>query len=193
MLSAFGAVCLALLAGKARMIGVLMIAVGASLGSRTTMPDILVNRVASNTALLNKQGELVPMLARKDRFAVERWLIANGEELTPADAAKHQGWTCGEFRCVANVKGKSILAVMEGVKLPLDCTGADIIIAGFPLRENCRDVRTRIDRFSVWRSGTHALHIGANTVRVVTARDLQGERPWVVRPRPRQKAYTPMP
>ena len=193
MLSAFGAVCLALVNGKARMIGVLMIAAGAILGSRTTMPDILVNRVASNAALLNEQGELVPMLARKDRFAVERWLIANGEESTPAEAAKRQGWACADFRCVAQVKGKSILAVMEGVKLPLDCTGADIVIAGFPLRENCPKVKTRIDRFSVWRNGTHALHIDGNSVVVVTARDLQGQRPWVVRPRPRLKAFTPRP
>jgi competence protein ComEC len=186
MLSAFGAVCLALLAGRAKLIGILMIVMGAILGTRATMPDILVNRVASNAALVNEQGQLVPMLPRKDRFAVERWLIANGEEAAPAEAAQRHGWTCAKFRCVAELKGQSILVAMAGVKLPLDCTGVDIVIAGFPLRENCRWVKTRIDRFSVWRSGTHALRIGDNGITVVTARDLQGERPWVVRPRPRQ-------
>ena len=193
MLSAFGAVYLALIKGRVRLVGILIIMAGAVLGTVRTMPDILINRVASNVALVNGAGELVPMLARKDRFAVERWLVANGEEATPADAAKRQGWACADLRCVAEVKGKSILAVMEGAKLPLDCTGVDIVIAGFPLRENCRNVKTRIDRFSVWRSGTHALHIESNAVVTVTARDLQGERPWVVRPRPRQTAFTPKP
>jgi competence protein ComEC len=193
MLSAFGAVCLALLKGKARIVGILMIAGGAVIGTRTAMPDILVNRIASNAAILNEQGELVPMLARKDRFAVERWLTANGEEAAPAEAAKRKGWTCADFRCTATVKGKSIIAVMEGVKLPLDCKGADIVIAGFPLRENCRQILTRIDRFSVWRRGTHALHISVEGITMVTARDLQGERPWVVRPSPRRKASTTPP
>ena len=69
----------------------------------------------------------------------------------------------------------------------MPCAEADILVAAFPLRGRCRSVKWRIDRFSVWRKGAHALHIAAGAIRIETARDLQGDRPWVIVPEPRRK------
>lgn len=188
MLSAVGAVALCLLNGKARYIGIVLLAAGALLGTRNTMPDILINRTASNIAVMNAAGELVPLSGRKDRFAVERWLTANGEEATAAEAALRPAWTCTETRCTASINGATIVALIDETKQPADCSGANIVIASYPLSENCKVATTRIDRFSVWREGSHALRISNGKAAVITARSLQGDRPWVVRPRPRQKS-----
>jgi competence protein ComEC len=65
--------------------------------------------------------------------------------------------------------------------------GLDIVIAAYPLRGACTSVPTRIDRFDVWRMGSHAIVIEEGTTTVTTARDLSGNRPWVVVPEPRKK------
>ncbi len=185
MIMAVGAASLCLLRTKIRFTGIAVMVAGAMLGAWRETPDILINRTASNAALLNAVGELVPVNARADRFAVERWLLANGEEATPAEAAKRAGWTCANELCRATVKSAAILYVREGAALPLDCTGITIVISAIPLRENCKTVATRIDRFSVWRNGSHALHIDRSATTTVTSRFLQGERPWAITPRPR--------
>jgi len=190
MITAFGAVMLTLLKGRARLSGVVVMALGAALGSRSVMPDVLVNRVASNAAFINQAGELVPASGSKDRFAVERWLTANGEEVKPSLAAKRPGWTCAAGRCSATVHGKLVMYLIEETKAP-DCAGAAIVIATFPLRGACAEVPVRIDRFDVWRNGAHALRISATDVVVTSSRAAQGSRPWVVVPKPRTTPFKP--
>ena len=80
---------------------------------------------------------------------------------------------------------------LDGEGAPPDCTGLDIIIAAYPLRGACKSVPTRIDRFDVWRMGSHAIVIEDGTMAITTARGLSGSRPWVVVPEPRKKiAFT---
>ena len=49
----------------------------------------------------------------------------------------------------------------------------------------------RIDRFDLWRNGAHALYLGEDGIRIETARQEQGDRPWVVKPEARARAFTP--
>jgi competence protein ComEC len=55
-----------------------------------------------------------------------------------------------------------------------------------PLRGACRTIDLRIDRFDVWRNGAYALFIDAQGIRVETAREGRGQRPWVTRPERRK-------
>ena len=71
--------------------------------------------------------------------------------------------------------------------MTIPCSEADILIASFPLRGRCNHVPLRIDRFSVWRAGAHALYLDEATVGLETARGLQGVRPWTIVPEPRRK------
>ena len=132
---------------------------------------------------------LVPAPGRAGRFAVSRWLIANGEETDPTTAAKRSGWTCAETLCLATVAGRKIGYAREGAGAALACTDLDILIAGFPLRGACRNVALRIDRFDLWRHGAQAIYIRPEGITVTTARGLQGRRPWVVVPKPRTDPY----
>ena len=111
----------------------------------------------------------------------------NGEEVTPAEAAKRPGWSCAGDRCTATIKGKRV-AYLSGEGPATACGGIDILIAAFPLRGVCKSVPLRIDRFDVWRSGAHDIRIAETGVAVRTARQAQGNRPWVVVPQPRKRA-----
>ena len=191
VLMAAGFVWLAMIAGPLRWAGLLLMLAGGVLALRPpAMPDLLITRAGENVAFMSEQGLLVPAHARRARFSVEKWLAANGEEENPSAAAKRPGWDCRDGRCRAEVKGRSVLYLSRMEGQPLDCAGAQILIADFPLRGACARVPVRIDRFDLWRNGAHALHIGAGGVTARTARQAQGGRPWVVKPQSRASLFT---
>ena len=189
ILLAAGSAALCLLAGPIRLIGVGIIALGLVMSRGAAGPDILIESTASNAAIRNGQGELVPALARKGRFAVEKWLLANGDEAVPAEAAKRVGWNCTGGRCLASMKGKAVAFVQETPGVRLDCGGVDILIANYPLRGACRSVAIRIDRFDVWRNGSHGIRIDGGMVTIETSRGVAGARPWVVAPEARRDKF----
>lgn len=185
----FGMLLLSLLAGPARLAGLGVMALGGLLAlAPPPPPDLLIEATGANVALRDAAGHLVPAQARKARFAVEKWLQANGEEASPGDAARRSGWHCEEGRCAAQVRGRVVVYVTGIEGKPLDCRGIDILIADFPLRGACRGVPLRIDRFDLWRHGAHAIDLSGPEPVVRTVRGEQGRRPWVVVPEPRRAA-----
>ncbi len=187
MVMASGAAILCLLRGPARLAGPLVIVAGLLLGTRP-MPDILIDRTAATIAFRDPSGALVPAPGRKGRFSVAKWLLANGEETVPVDAAKRPGWSCGKNRCTAEVKGK-VLSYVQEEGAALSCANIDILIANYPLRGACKTVPLRIDRFDLWKNGAHALWVGGDTPLVTTARGEAGQRPWVITPERRKDKY----
>lgn len=151
-------------------------------------PDIHIEGMAKNMAVRVAGDQMVPALPRRGGFAAGLWLRQEGDDATPAEAARRPGWTCAEGICRASVAGRRVVYLSEEKPaMTLPCAEADILVAAFPLRGRCRSVKWRIDRFSVWRKGAHALYVGPDGVRIETARDLQGTRPWVIVPEPRRK------
>jgi len=187
LIMALGAAMLCLLRGPARLTGPVVIVVGL-LASRGLMPDILIERTAATVAIVDPAGMLVPVPGRKGRFEVSKWLQANGEEASPSDAAKRQGWECDESRCTAQVRGKTLAYVQDEGGPPV-CQGVDILVAGYPLRGACKTVPVRIDRFDVWKYGAHAVWLDGDQPIITTARGEAGERPWVVVPERRKDKY----
>ena len=186
MLMAGGVTGLSLLAGPWRLAGLLPLALGGALALQPQpMADILIDRTASNVAFRDAAGLLVPAHPRRARFSVEKWLAANGEEASLAEAARRPGWACRAGRCEAQVKGKRVAYLSRAENRPVDCANIDILIADFPLRGRCRNVPLHLDRFDVWRSGAQGVFIEGQGLRVETARGGQGARPWVVEPRRR--------
>jgi competence protein ComEC len=184
---ASGMMLLCLLSGPVRLAGLGVMAAGGLLAlTAPPLPDLLIETTGSNVAFRDDAGRLVPARPRHARFAVEKWLQANGEEAGLAEAAKRTGWTCADGRCSAQVRGRTIvyLAGREGKEA--QCRGVDILIADFPLRGACRFVPLRIDRFDLWRHGAHAVYLSGPESEVRTARGEQGRRPWVVVPEPRR-------
>ncbi|MGH6874025.1 MAG: ComEC/Rec2 family competence protein, partial [Aestuariivirgaceae bacterium] len=176
--------CLVLTA--ARWLGVVIFAVGLVLAPLAPRPDILIERTARNVAIRNAAGELVVAHPRRSRFAVERWLIADGDDASPMESAARAGWRCSEHVCLALVKDKRIAFAQAEAEGKLICPAADILVASFPLRKSCSNIPLRIDRFDVWRMGAYALFINGSGIRTQTARSVRGARPWVTEPRARK-------
>lgn len=158
------------------------------LGSR---PDMLIERSAATMAARMQQGYLVPVYARRGRFAAERWLLADGDGAELLQAAKRAGWACADDICRGQVKRKSVLWLGRKATPPKDCGTADIVVSANPLRRKCgypSAQQLHIDRFDVWRNGAHAIHITADgKFKVETARGISGARAWVYEPIGRRK------
>lgn len=176
-----GALWLCFWRGVLRLIGLALLTIGVLLSPISSHPDILVEESAANVAMRDASGRLVLANPRKGRFAAEKWLIADGDAATPAEAAKRGGWSCEGFACRAEVNGKRLVFLRAGAAPQAYCAATDILIAAMPLRSACRSVELRIDRFSVWRNGAHAIWISSNGVTVETSRQLQGTRPWTIK------------
>jgi len=185
---ALGASIVCLSNRQAKYAGCAVLISGVIMAQFSAFPDILIERTAANVAFRNGSDELVFANGHKGRFAAEKWLQANGEETTFKEAVARPGWKCEGRSCRSEVKGKVIGYFMEGEGSAPSCDGLDIIVAAYPLRGTCKSVRTRIDRFDVWRMGSHAIDLNGNSLLITTARGLSGNRPWVVVPEPRKKS-----
>ena len=184
---ALGASILCLASRQAKYAGCALLVAGFVLAQFNRFPDLLIERTAANTAFRNGSGELVFANSQRGRFAAEKWLQANGEEIAFKEAAARTGWACEGRSCRGEIKGKVIGYFLDGEGTQPSCTGFDVIVAAYPLRGTCKSVATRIDRFDVWRMGSHAIAIDGSTIGLTTARGLSGNRPWVVVPEPRRK------
>ncbi len=184
---ATGAACICLIKGKARYVGISFLVAALGLAQFSVLPDIFVEKTAANVAFRDATGDLVFVNASKGRFSGEKWLQASGEEATFKEAARRAGWVCAGRSCRATVNGKTLAFFMQGDGPQPSCDKLDIVVANYPLRNACKGVRTRIDRFDVWRSGAHSIIIQNGEAVLTTARNLSGNRPWVVVPEPRGK------
>ncbi len=183
---------MALWRGSLRWVGGgLAVAAGFTAIALGPRPDILIERTAVTMAARMQHGELVPVYARRGRFAVDRWLLADGDSADLAEAAKRAGWTCSDDVCSGQVKGKSILWLGRKATPPSNCSTADIVVSANPLRRKCgypTPEQLHIDRFDVWRHGAHAVRITADgKLEVTTARGVSGTRAWVYEPVARRK------
>ena len=160
-------------------------AIGLSLGSLMPRPDVLIERSGRNAAARNDAGELVLAHARRSRFAAERWLLADGDASSPAQSAARPGFSCADHVCMAVVKGRRVAFAAKEAEGHFACPQAEVLIAAFPLRGACEGIGLRIDRFDVWREGAHALYFGEQGIKVETAFEARGRRPWVTKPKPR--------
>ncbi|WP_108882889.1 ComEC/Rec2 family competence protein [Anderseniella sp. Alg231-50] len=191
-LSGMGLCFLALWRGSLRRAGGgLAVVAGFAAIALGPRPDILIERTAATMAGRMQEGGLVPVYGRRGRFAVERWLLADGDGADLAQAAKRAGWRCADDLCRSEVKGKTVLWLGRKAKPPPDCRAADIVVSANPLRRTCGYPTSRqlhIDRFDVWRNGAHAVHITTDgKPEVTTARGASGSRAWVYAPVARRK------
>jgi competence protein ComEC len=188
LLMAGGILWVSLLTGPIRWLGLAVFALGMVLTMLVQHPDVIIERMGRNVALRNDAGELVLANARRSRFATERWLLADGDGTPPSRAAGRQGFRCNANICIGVAKSKRIAYADKKAEGKLTCPEADVLIAAFPLRGACTTIALRIDRFDVWRNGSHALFIEDGGIRVETARQLRGDRPWVAKPQKRHRS-----
>ena len=60
-----------------------------------------------------------------------------------------------------------------------------VAVSLVPLRGACPRPIAVVDRFDLWQDGAHAVWLDEGGVRVVSVNGLRGNRPWALRPEPR--------
>ncbi len=185
---ALGTVFVGLSPGWWRLVGVPIVLFGLVFG-RTSHVDVIVEERAANVAIRDTDGRLVIALPRSTRFAVERWLLENGDQSSLAELQSRPGWKCSPENCDTTIKGKSVLYLLG--EAPQVCPQVDILVSAQPLKKRCRGRLATIDRFDVWKAGAIALTILPGGVKQYSSVDALGNRPWVYSPKARRKTWHP--
>ncbi len=161
-----------------RLWGLAAIGAGIALTSIHDRPDILVDRDAKVVAVRGKDGKLEAPKSRRAFYTVTQWLKADGDGRAPKDASTGAGWQCDAYSCLALVKGKLISFIAKPDAIHDDCERAAILVAPMDIRQPCPAPKIILDRGALWEKGSAAIRISDLGLRLHTASEKRGVRPW---------------
>lgn len=185
VLIALGGLWLCLWRKAWRLLGLVGIAAGLTLWPLARTPDILVDGDGRLFAVRSADGGLALSSKRRARYAGEMWLRRAGEAEPapwPEDGPSGDGLlNCDDLGCIYRAKGQVAALVSDPLALIDDCVVATVVVSLVPVRGACPVVPVVIDRFDLWREGTHAIWLDEAGVRVQSVAAARGSRPWSVR------------
>ena len=152
-----------------------------------TQPDMIIDGEARTIAVSGQAPGLLLSTSRSARFETENWQNRLGYSQKPArwlrTAETMQGkLRCDKNGCTLNVDGRLIAISLNEATLQDDCQLSDMLIAMVPVRTRCKPPWGVIDRFDLWRGGTHSIHFSKNGPQIYTVNGERGRRPWVIAP-----------
>jgi competence protein ComEC len=130
LLCAAGLLLLCLLRTPLRLGGVPLMLVAAAWALTTPRPDVLVSADGQSVALRGANGRLAVLHVGRDSFAVEDWLVADGDARDAHDSSLRQGTACDTSGCIGKLADGSIVAyAVEPDAFEDDCARAAVILA----------------------------------------------------------------
>ncbi|MGE0120702.1 MAG: ComEC/Rec2 family competence protein [Dongiaceae bacterium] len=173
-----------------RVAGVPIVALGLATIAFARPPDVLVSEDGRFFAVADPAGGLLLSTPNADDFVADTWSRRSGADAMgsfPADGYGAGGrLACDSLGCIYKASGRTIALVQQSLALVEDCRVADVVVSLEPVRMPCPAATAVIDRFDLWRNGAYAIWIDRDgTVDIRSVREMRGDRPWVVRPQPR--------
>ncbi|GGO52081.1 competence protein ComEC [Roseovarius pacificus] len=168
-LMAMGALFLVLWQGRARLAGLVPILLAALLWAQSERPDVLISDNGALVGVMTSQGRALSR-ARGAGFVAMNWLENDGDGAVQESAASR--WRDpppGGLRILA-LRGK------RAARGTTDCNGHDWIV--FDRTPEHKLPCTVFEPRMLRRSGAVALHVTAEGVKTVTARQITGTRLW---------------
>ena len=175
---------LALWQGRWRLLGVPFLAVGLMGPLFATPPDIIIDGNARLVAVLHRDAAYLTSNNRSARFETRDWRQRMGHAARPAawqnSAETAQGrLRCDTLGCTVTL-GRGLVAISTNpATLADDCRRSWMIVATVPVRRSCKPPWGIIDRFDLWRYGTHAVTFTDKGPLIRTVNGARGRRPWV--------------
>ena len=194
-LIALGGVWLCLWRGRWRLWGLAGIAGGVAVMAFIRPPDILIDGQGKLLGVQSAGGKMAVSNLKRARFDREIWLRRVGQNEAEAPWPKigvspDSRLACDLEGCLYK-KDRHVVALSYGESaLGEDCWAADVVVAVVPVRRKC-PAKTVIDRFDLWRHGSHALWLDDQGVTIKTVNGLRGSRPWVLKPSKKPKSSKP--
>lgn len=183
-----GALWVCLWRTRLRLLGFAIMGLGAAVAPIFSLPHIYVAASAKNIAVRGADGMLVVAHSR-EKYAVEKWLIRDGDETKPKDAARRKGFKCDAHGCIIKLDNEKVLGFSKDMMaVEEDCARVDILISSVPIRHKCNRPMVTIDKFDLWRNGAYSIGITGNNIIVRNVQEERGDRPWV-RKRVKYKRY----
>ena len=193
-----------------RGLGIAGIVIGLVIANLASRPDIIADGGARLFAVAGDDGPMLVSSRSTARFERDIWLRRAGyeageEETFPRPGAEpgreHDNGAavrdlrCDASGCIWHAKGQTVSFVTDRAALLEDCRRASIVVSAVPVAgRRCPSARVLIDRFDLWRNGTHAIWIEGGKVRFQSVNGVRGVRPWVIRPGARRvvRVQTPL-
>ncbi|GLQ07213.1 ComEC/Rec2 family competence protein [Sneathiella chinensis] len=145
-------------------------------------PDILFAESGNLYLVRDRDGGFFVPTLRADRFERERWQIYYGQDrFTKIGTAATDGpFSCDRDGCVFTGFERTIAFPDTWMGIEQDCDRAHLVLSRQPVTGRCRSPALVIDRFDLWRGGTHAVYLQQDgRIRVESVNSVRGNRPWV--------------
>lgn len=166
LLIAAGLIWLCIWRSAPRLAGIALMLAGLGVYAAARPPDALVSADAKLIAIRASPQIFLVKQPKATAYTLAQWAPVWGSApLTQA-------------QCTANTCriGPILLALTPPSR---GCANAALVISPQPLRGACGGTPS-IDRFSVWRNGATAAWVEGGSVHLLTDRQVQGARPWVI-------------
>jgi len=178
---------LALWRGRWRLYALPFLVLGLCGPTFARQPDIIVDGEARMVAVLHKRAVYLTSSSRAARFELENWQKRAGQTEKPhawlRSAARPQGRArCDADGCTVALGERLVAISLDEGTLADDCRKSWMLIATIPVRGDCRPPWGIVDRFDLWRYGTHTITFTENGPEIRTVNGERGRRPWVIRP-----------
>ncbi|HUW80581.1 MAG TPA: ComEC/Rec2 family competence protein, partial [Acidocella sp.] len=165
LLIAAGLIWLCIWRSAPRLAGIPLMLCGLVVYLVARPPDVLVSPDAKLIAILAGPKVFLVRQPKATAYMLAQWAPVWG-------AAPFTLAQCTENTCRL---GRVLLALTP----PASCGEASLVVSPEPLRGDCGAIPA-IDRFFVYRNGATAVWVSGAVVRVLTDREVQGTRPWVL-------------
>lgn len=165
-----------------RWLGVAPVLAGLAAAAISPRPDILVAANAGNMAVRDASASLSFASARKARFDAQMWLRADGDtrDLSSALASRHSAFSCGHGLCLARAGGDGpMVALAAPDAMGVACKRATIVIVAGKSAGRCSSAVTFFDQPALSRTGAIAISLDGPAIKLMSASDVRGKRPWV--------------
>lgn len=197
-MTSFGMIWLCLWRSRWRCLGLPLIATGLCASFWTAPPDVLVSADARLIAFRTDGAVVLHRASGASNFIRDSWLRGWGEDEAEPYSDKTAGddalLPCAGLICRFQPREGSRAALLlkpartrRGETAPPVTAApacgqeAAVLISPEPIRGRCEGIPV-VDRFSVWRNGSHAIWLEPGGARILSDREWRGDRPWVPRP-----------
>lgn len=173
-----------------RLIGLPALLLGLCGPMMAQVPDILIDGDARIVAVrgegVDQKQILLVSSSRAGKFEAAAWQRRLGRAEAPrlwpqSPERAISGLRCDADGCTLRRLNRTMSIALAASGLEDDCRHSDLVIATVPVRISCRPPWGVIDRFDLWRLGTHAIYLSRDGPDILSVNGERGDRPWVIR------------
>ena len=174
---AFGIAWIGLWRTRMRLLALPVIALGLASPWLAEPPDMLISADAKLLALRSNGILFVQSHSGASKFTRDGWeQMWAIRDVRPMPTS---GEACTADACALRARDNGQMALLLRGAPPAGACDAALAISAEPIRMRCHPRIPFVDRFSVWRNGAHAIWLDPAGVRIVSDREVRGDRPWV--------------